>query len=160
MPHSYLLNELTSDFESLTQKAVQESVKKNGANARPDRTAQELVRFWSLSIWKLMEDLHRLDPDLMDQIVEHYFQFMFALGFQTTEIIHNAGQQITSLDAWRDLFLEEFSDAMKSPRGGYFNNLHRVFKSLDWGKTFVYEGYDWLKTTKKIHPNFFPTSTL
>ncbi|MEI9978461.1 MAG: hypothetical protein WDN23_05575 [Edaphobacter sp.] len=35
-----------------------------------------------------------------------------------------------------------------------FTVLHRVFGSLDWGKPFISNGYDWLQT--KLHSNFFP----
>jgi hypothetical protein len=53
---------------------------------------------------------HPPDPARMDQIVERYFRFMFALGWQTTEVLYTAGQSVPSLNAWRDVFFEEFED--------------------------------------------------
>jgi hypothetical protein len=31
-------------------------------------------------------------------------------------------------------------------KNGHFIVLHRVFGHLDWGKPFISDGYDWLKT--------------
>jgi hypothetical protein len=156
-PYSYLLNEIASDFESLTERAVQMSVKANKVppeNSEPNLTGETLAKFWCLSVWELMREAKRLDPNLLDRIVERYFRFMFALGWETTEILYTVGQGVPSLNAWRDLLLGDLADCFKSPKQEHFTVLHRVFNSLDRGKPFISDGYDWLKT--KFHPNFFP----
>jgi hypothetical protein len=156
-PYTYLLNEIASDFEDLTEKAVRMSVKRNqGAleESSPSMTGTTLVRMWCLSIWELMSEPGRLEDAHLDRIVERYFRFMFALGWQTTEILYTVGQSVPTLNVWRDLMFKEFEDCAKSPKQEHSTVLHRVFGSLDWGKPFISEGYDWLET--KLHPNFFP----
>jgi hypothetical protein len=79
---------------------------------------------------------------------------MFALGWQTSEVLYSVGQSAPSLNGWRDIFLQEIEECMRHPKQEHFVALHQVFKNLDWGKTFISEGYDWLRT--KLHSNFFP----
>jgi len=156
-PYSYLMNEIATDFEALTERAVQSSVERNQEpheDSRAGMTGGTLVRMWCLSIWELMSVPNRIDPVLLDQIVERYFRFMFALGWQTTEILYTTGQSVPTLNEWRDLLFKEFKGCVGRARQEHFTVLHRVFKDLDFGKGFIFEGYDWLKT--KLHPNFFP----
>jgi hypothetical protein len=79
---------------------------------------------------------------------------MFALGWQTTEVLYTTGQSIGNLNAWRDVFLKNLKERIKSPKQAHLTVLHRVLGSLDWGKPFISDGYDWLKTT--LPPQFFP----
>lgn len=156
-PFSYLLNEITSDFEYLTENAVRISVAKHEVapqDAAPTATGAMLVKMWCLSIWELMSEPGRMSPAHLGDIVERYFRFMFALGWQTTEILYTSGQSVPHLYAWRDRLFEEFQECTKRPKDEHFKVLHRVFGNLDWGKPFISDGYDWLKT--KLHPNFFP----
>lgn len=150
------MNEIASDFEDLAGRAVQMSVQRNQGipeDSKPSMTGRTLVKMWCLSIWKLMSEPNRINPDHLDQIVERYFRFMFALGWQTSEVLYSFGQSVPSLNAWRDIFLEELEDCVKSPKQEHFTVLHRVFKTLDYGKPFISDGYDWLQT--KLHANFF-----
>jgi hypothetical protein len=156
-PYSYLLKEIASDFEGLTERAVQRSVDKNHAvpqNAAPTPTGTKLVEMWCLSIWKLMSEPGRINPAHLDEIVERYFRFMFALGWQTTEILYTSGQSVPHLYAWRDRLFKEFKECTKSPSAEHIKVLHRIFGNLDWGKQFISDGFDWLKP--QLHPNFFP----
>jgi hypothetical protein len=156
-PYSYLLKEITSDFEGLTESAVQRSVEQNHAvpqNAEPTLAGATLVKMWCLSIWELMSEPGRINPAHLDEIVERYFRFMFALGWQTTEILYTSGQSVPHLYAWRDRFFKEFKHCTKSPRAEHIKVLHRIFGNLDWGKPFISDGYDWLKS--QLHPSFFP----
>jgi hypothetical protein len=155
-PYTYLMDEIASDFEALTERAVQMSVQRNQGtpeDSKPSMTGVTLVKMWCLSIWELMSEPNRINPDHLDQIVERYFRFMFALGWQTSEVLY-VGQSVSSLNAWRDIFLEELEDCVRSPKQQHFTALHRVFNTLDWGKPFISDGYDWLQT--KLHPSFFP----
>lgn len=154
-PYSYLLNEIASDFEQLTEKAVQLSINRTSPTAsKPDTTGKTLVKFWCLSIWELMSEANSLDPNLLDRIVERYFRFMFALGWETTEVLYTTGQAVPTLNEWRDVLFEEFNERLSSAKQEHVTVLHRVFENLDFGKTFISDGYDWLQT--KLHPNFFP----
>jgi hypothetical protein len=156
-PFTYLMNEIVSDFERLTERAVQISVDNNEDApelAKPTMTGATLVKFWCFSVWEVMGQKNRMNPDHVDQVVERYLRFMFALGWQPSELLFSAGTSVTGLSAWRDIFLTELQDCLKSPKQEHLAVLLRVFKSLDWGKPFILDGYDWLKT--RLHPSFFP----
>jgi hypothetical protein len=124
------------------------------ADSKPSMTGATLVKMWCLSIWELMSEGGRINPAHLDQIVERYFRFMFALGWQTTEVLGRVGQSVPSLNAWRDVFFQEFKDCTKSPKQEHLTVLYRVFGHLDWGKPFISDGYEWLETM--LHPQFFP----
>ena len=156
-PYSYLLTEITSDFEDLIRNAVAVSVRNSGVapqDASPSSTGTTLVKFWCLSIWELMSEPGRIDPEHLDEIVERYFRFMFAVGWQPSEVLYTGGQPVSHLLAWRGALFEELKVCTMSPKSAHFNVLHRVFGKLDWGKPFISDGYDWLRSQLGIQ--FFP----
>ena len=156
-PYSYLMHEIASDFETLVEMSVRTSIEKNqGApeDSKPSMTGETLVRMWCSSIWELMSEPNRIDPVLLDQIVERYFRLMFALGWQPTEVLYTSGQSVPSLNSWRDLFFEEFEDCISHVEQEQFTALHPVFKYLDSGKPFISEGYGGLKL--KLDSSFVP----
>ncbi|WP_263384786.1 hypothetical protein [Granulicella arctica] len=156
-PYSYLLTEITSDFEDLIRNAVAVSVRNSGVapqDASPSSTGTTLVKFWCLSIWELMSEPGRIDPEHLDEIVERYFRFMFAVGWQPSEVLYTGGQPVPHLLAWRGALFEELKVCTMSPKSEHFNVLHRVFGKLDWGKPFISDGYDWLRSQLGIQ--FFP----
>lgn len=157
-PYSYLINEITSDLESLTEKAIKISVVINkgpSQDSAPSMTGKALVEAWCLSVWKLMSEPNHMSPEHVDRIAGRYFWCMFALGWQTTQVLYNAGQSVPRLNAWRDFFLKELEVWLKHPKQEHFTALHRVFNNLGGeGKPFISDGLAWLQT--KLHPNFFP----
>jgi hypothetical protein len=156
-PFSFLLNETMDDFEDLTRQAVQRSVEKSKyapQSAKPMRTGEELVRFWFLSIWELMERTDGINPAHLNSIVERYFRFMFALGWQTSEVLFTPGESVPHLNAWRDMFCSQIQKCTMGRSNSRLVTLHRVFVHLDWGKPFISEGYEWLKT--QLQPQMFP----
>jgi hypothetical protein len=156
-PYSFLLNEIMNDFENLTEEAVRKSVEKEKyapQNAKPARTGKELVRFWFLSLWEVMGRTDAINPAHLDAMVERYFRFMFALGWQPSEILYTSGQSIPHLNVWRDLLCSQIKDCTMGIKNGHFIALHRVFGHLDGGKTFISDGYEWLKT--QLQPQLFP----
>jgi hypothetical protein len=154
-PYTYLMNEIASDFEALTERAVQMSVRRNQGtpeDSKPSMTGATLVKMWCLSIWKLMSEPNRINPDHLDQIVERYFRFMFALGWETSEVLCNVGQSVPSLDAWRDIFLEELKGLRQNSQT---RALHGSPPSLQYsgpGKTIL-SG----TATNGCKPNSTPT---
>ena len=155
-PYSFLLNEIMDDFENLTGEAVRKSIEKDkdaSKCAKPTRTGEELVRFWFLSIWELMERTDGINPAHLDSIVERYFRFMFALGWQPSEVLAAPGQSAPNLNAWRDLLCSQIKDSTII-KSGHFTALHRVFGHLDRGKPFISDGYEWLKS--QLQPQLFP----
>lgn len=156
-PYSYLLTEITSDFEDLIRNAVAVSVRNSRVapqDASPSSTGTTLVKFWCLSIWELMSEPGRIDPEHLDEIVERYLRFMFAVGWQPSEVLYTGGQPVPHLLAWRGALFEELKVCTMSPKSEHFNVLHRVFGKLDWGKPFISDGYDWLRSQLGIQ--FFP----
>lgn len=156
-PYSFLLNEIMDDFENLTRQAVRKSVEKDKyapQDAKPMPTGKELVRFWFLSIWEVMDRTNAINPAHLDSMVERYFRFMFALGWQPSEILYSSGQSVPHLNAWRDLLCSQIKGCTTGIKDGHFIALHRVFKHLDWGKPFISDGYEWLET--QLQPQLFP----
>jgi hypothetical protein len=157
-PYSYLVEVITSDLETLVETAVQQSVKNNSASpeqSAPGRVGNDLVRMWAFCIWWLMTEPDKIDPVLRERIiVERYFRFLFALGWEPSEILRGAAQGVNSLNRWRDTMLKELEVHFPSPCKEPLNVIKRVLDSLDTGKRFISDGYDWLKT--KFPSEFLP----
>jgi hypothetical protein len=157
-PYSFLIESIVRDLEDLTEAAVQESVKRqNGApeNTKPSLIGATLVRMWSFSLWEIMGEPNKLDRVLLDRIVESYFGFLFALGWQPSEVLYLNCQGVKNLNHWRDLLLKELKERLRSPKQGHLEVIRRVLANLDQGKPFIAEGYDWLETVlqKQFLPN-------
>lgn len=148
-PYSYLVEGTVRDLQDLTETAVQESVKRHNGppeDAKPNRSDRIVVSMWSFCLWELMNELNRIDPVIVEELVESYFWFMFALGWQPSEVIFLHGQGCQSLNSWRDIFLKELQARLKSPKRGHIDMIKQVLQNLDFGKPFISEGYDWLET--------------
>lgn len=78
-------------------------------------------------------------------IVERYFRFMFACGFEPSELPVHHAYGAASLKHWRDALLKELKDMLRSPHTLHVQTLKDVFKSLDFPKQFIFEGYEWVK---------------
>ena len=94
---------ITSDFDAQTESAVQRSVVQEPCGS-PERCTDTkwttLVKMWCLSIWQFsMPSLVGLTQPISTEIVRRYFRFMFALGWQTTEILYTSGQSVPHLYA-------------------------------------------------------------
>lgn len=148
-PYSYLISNIVRDIENLTEMAVQESVRSHkGApgDTNPNRIGIDLVRMWSFCLWAIMGEPNRLDPVLRDSLVESYFLFLFTLGWQPSEVLYLSGQNVTSLNHWRDLVLKELKDRLRTTRKGHSDVIRNVLSRLDLFKPFIDAGYGWLKT--------------
>lgn len=156
-PYSYLLDQIAQDLEYLTAKAVQASLKKNKSapdDSVPDRVGMDLIRTWSMCIWLIMSEPGKIDPDLCRNIVERYFLFMFACGFEPNELPVHQIHGGVSLKHWRDALLKDLKDMLRSPHMQHIQTLKEVFKSLDFPKQFIFEGYDWVKA--ELPAQFLP----
>jgi hypothetical protein len=148
-PYSFLIENIGRDIHKLTETAVQQSVNgHNGApeDTRPGRIGIDLVRMWSFSLWEITGEPQKLDPVLRDRIVESYFRFLFALGWQPSEVLNLNGQNVKSLDHWRDLLLKELMERLRSPKQSHLDVIKNVLAHLDFGKPFISDGYSWLET--------------
>jgi hypothetical protein len=157
-PYSFLIENIVRDIDDLTETAVQESVRRHiGApeDTRPSRIGIDLVRMWSFSLWEIMGEPNKLDPVLRDSIVESYFRFLFALGWQPSEVLDLNGQNVKNLNHWRDRLLKELKERLQSPEQGSLDAVRNVLAHLDFGKPFIADGYRWLETVfpKQFLPN-------
>lgn len=156
-PYSYLAEEVLRDFGDLARLAVKASVDRQEVtpdDAAPNPNDQILVRMWSFSIWEIMKQRDRSDPRIVSESVESYLTFMFALGWQPSELVYLSGQRIQSLKSWRDQFAKELRARLKSPRREHIETVKAVLKELDLGKPFIADGYEWLRT--ELPQQFLP----
>jgi len=148
-PYSFLIENIVRDIDNLTETAVQQSVNRHNdapENTRPSRIGINLVRMWSFSLWEIMGEPNKLDSVLRDSLVESYFRFLFALGWQPSEVLDLNGQNVKNLNHWRDLLLKELKERLRSPKQGHLDVIRSVLAHLDFGKPFIADGYSWLKT--------------
>jgi hypothetical protein len=95
-PYSCPVDQIMEVLEGLTRKAVQISVKKNKQapdDSCPGRIGEDLARIWATCTRMIMGEPDKLDPVLRDRIVERYFRFMFASGWETSEILYSNAQR-------------------------------------------------------------------
>ena len=72
--------------------------------------------------------------------------FVLALGWGPNEIyLVNSRGAVAGLDLWRDLFLNELLKRFVPLKSLQGRVLKDAVESLDRGKRFVWEGYDWLE---------------
>ncbi len=68
---------------------------------------------------------------------------LLQLGWAPSELYYGHVDTIKGLDAWRDMFLKELKRFFAG-----FDDRQRVLRaaveSLDQGKRYVMDGYDWL----------------
>jgi len=82
------------------------------------------------------------------------FRFMFASGWETSEILYSNAQGVASLICWRNKLLTEIKHLLGSPRTQHVTVMKGILKKLDFGRWFIIEGYDWLKT--QLHVSLLP----
>jgi hypothetical protein len=149
-PYAYLLYEISRDLENLSANAVR-SATVNGEPPRaetPGRVAHDLARTWSFCISSIAESQKRVSPEFCTNVIEQYLLFVLALGWEPGEIyVGSMGRDVEGLDAWRDLFANELKRCFVSGKPQEQRAIRHAFDSLDMGKKFVFDGYDWLEKT-------------
>jgi hypothetical protein len=148
-PYAYLLYQIGSDFRDLSAKAVQKATSKSDGPRliqSPPRIAHDLARIWSSCVWSIADPPTGVSEKFRNDAIEDYLVFILQLGWAPTEIYHDGRwDTIKGLDAWRDMFLKE----VKRIFSGFADRqwiLKGAAKSLDQGKRYVTDGYDWLCT--------------
>ena len=145
-PYAYLLYEIGSDFRDLSAKAVQAATfKANGPRSiqSPSRIAHDLARMWSSCVWSIADPTTGVSDKFRKSTIKDYAVFILQLGWAPSEIYHHHVDTIKGLEAWRDMFLKE----LKHFFAGFADRqwvLRDAVQSLDQGKRYVMEGYDWL----------------
>jgi hypothetical protein len=103
----------------------------------------DLARTWSFCIWIVADSEDHVSPDFRRRIISSYLQFVLALGGEPSEISPRLGGDVQGLEVWRDFYLRELKNHFIS---GHVRreSLKDAFVSLDRGKKFIFDGYDWL----------------
>jgi len=147
-PYSYLLYEISRDLHDLSANALQ-SATTSGEPPRaeaPGRVARDLARAWSACISNIADSQSAVSLEFRNNVIEEYLLFVLALGWEPGEIYFGSGRNdVEGLDPWRDLFLSELQSHFASGNPRETDALRDTFESLDQGKLFVSEGYDWLE---------------
>lgn len=147
-PFAYLLYEIAHDFRSLscaavksaTSKAVQHQVEP------PDRIAGDLARMWSYCVWSIADSEKQVSPSFRDDLIREYLKFILELGWAPREVYYGpSGNGVKGLEVWRDLFAEELRQRFAGDSGERLDALKSAMESLDQGKMYVFDGYDWLE---------------
>jgi hypothetical protein len=146
-PYAYLLYELSSDLEDLSSTALETATNRSPRSKveAPGQVARALAKTWALCVWSISDSRGQVSVPFRNQIIRRYLIFILALGWEASEIYHGPRDHDPErLEVWRDLFLEELRRHVHD--GSIrLDVLRDAFESLDTGKVFVSEGYDWLE---------------
>jgi hypothetical protein len=145
-PYAYLLYEIASDFRDLSSKAVQKATSRSNGTRRiqkPGQIAHDLARIWSSCVWSIADQGTGVSDRFRNYWIEGYLVFVLELGWAPSEIYHQHADQIEGLEVWRNMFVKELKDQFR----GFPHSqdvLRDAARSLDQGKRYVFDGYDWL----------------
>ncbi|HEY2234334.1 MAG TPA: hypothetical protein VGK01_12750 [Candidatus Angelobacter sp.] len=147
-PFAYLLYEIAYDFRGLSCAAVKSATSKAAQHQvePPDRIAGDLARMWSYCVWSIADSEKQVGPNFRDDLIREYLKFILELGWAPSEVYYGlSGNGIKGLEVWRDLFAEELRQRFAGDSGKRLDALKNAMESLDQGKMYVFDGYDWLE---------------
>ena len=147
-PYAYLLYEIVTDFNDLSSKAVQQAT--TAAVPRrasvPGTVATALALTWSSCTAEIVRSNGKVSPQFRDAIVRRYLEFVLALGWQPSEIFHAPiNDPIEGLLDWRDRYVEQLAQSLRSVARYDAEALRHILGSLDQGKVFIRDGLPWLR---------------
>jgi len=147
-PYAYLLYQIAGDLLDLSGAAVHSATPE--AEARqvelPGDIARALAMTWSFCVWSIADSDGQVSPSFRDSIIQEYLKFVLELGWAPSEVYHGPGANgVQGLEVWRDLFAEELRQRFAGDSGKRLDALKSAMESLDRGKMYVFDGYDWLE---------------
>jgi hypothetical protein len=145
-PYAYLLYEISADHDALSATAVVKSISRAEPPQAepPGLTARVLAQNWSFCTWNIAGSENEVSPDFRKSIIRRYLRFVLALGWGPSEVGPGVRNNTRGLDVWRDLFVGELQRRyLGNPSSKQV--LKDAMVSLDRGKVFVSEGYEWLE---------------
>lgn len=150
-PFAYLLYHINEDLRDLSAKAV--CCAASGHNpdsvAACDAIARWLARTWVACTEDIAASESQVSPEFRRYAIQRYLLFVLALGWEPSDICFGGSSSHTGgLETWRDVFASELKTHFKSAAGAQRQALRSAVESLDQGKRFVFDGYDWL--TKEL----------
>lgn len=103
-------------------------------------------------MWSIADPATEVSDKFRKYAIENYVVFILQLGWAPSEIYYGHVDTIKGLEAWRDIFLKELNHSF----AGFADQqwvLRDTVRSLDRGKRYVTDGYDWLCTELFNAPN-------
>lgn len=150
-PYAYLLHMIAADLNDLSCTAVQKSITSStveleGAQRAqpPGEVAGALAQAWSICVWSIANSKGQVSPEFRTAIIKGYLMFILELGWGPNEICNCSGA-VQGLGIWRDLFSLRLRSIFAGRDYLHWMPLQEALTSLDMGKTYVAEGYDWLE---------------
>lgn len=150
-PYAYLMYQIVADLEDLSCTAVQEATSDSVRRqvARPGRIAHDLAANWSFCIWSIAKSEGQVATDFRNRIIGEHLKFILKLGWEPSEIYFGSRAADEGLDSWRDLFVAQLKDRFSARDYLRWMPFSEAMLSLDQGKRYISEGYDWLE--KQLH---------
>jgi hypothetical protein len=149
-PFAYLLYTIASHLEELTRIAIRHATPaaSTGEIVAPDDVVEQIVRSWSVCVWNIADSVHEVSPIFRRSIVKQYLVFMLQLGWGISEIyLGPVPSNVEDLSVWRDLFLAKLKFMFHSSDHVRWSALQAAVESLDQGKGYVSDGYEWLQNS-------------
>jgi hypothetical protein len=147
-PYAYLLSTIAYDLDDLSAAALAKAVSMPAALklAAPARLPSDLARMWSACVSYVPDSAGHVSPAFRKSIIQQYLLFVLALKSAPHEILLY-GQNVDAavVCQWRDLYLGALTSRIVSASAVERDAIRHAFESLDMGKHYVYEGYEWLE---------------
>jgi hypothetical protein len=146
-PYAYLLYEIAADLHNLACAAVKSATSNAPPHEvkPPDRIAHDLAVVWSFCVWSIADSEKQVSPIFRESLIREYLKFVLELGWAPSEVYHGPSGDVTALEGWRDLFVQELRQRFAGDAGKRLDALQGAMQSLDQGKMYVFDGYEWLE---------------
>jgi hypothetical protein len=149
-PFAYLLYTIASYLEDLSRLAVQQATSSQSPieDGAPGEVAEQIVRSWSVCVWSIADSAQEVSPDFRLSIIRQYLVFMLQLGWGISEVyLGPIPSNVEGLGIWRDFFLDKLKLMLHPSDRVRWDALQEAVESLDRGKRYVSEGYEWLQNS-------------
>jgi hypothetical protein len=145
-PFAYLLYMIASDLEDLVTTAIRQAISgPEGGAALPGDVAEQIVRSWSVCVWSIADSSGQVSTQFRRSIIRRYLMFMLQLRWGLSEIYPGPiPDDLNGLDTWRDFLLMKLKSMFHQSDHVRWSALMEAIESLDKGKGYVIDGYDWL----------------
>jgi hypothetical protein len=149
-PFAYLLYTIASHLEDLTRVAIQQATPAAppGEIGAPGDVVEQIIQSWSVCVWSIADSVQEVSPIFRRSIIKQYLIFMLQLGWEASEIYPGPiPSNLEDLSVWRDLFLAKLKSMLNPSDHVRWYALQEAVESLDQGKGYVFNGYEWLQNS-------------
>jgi hypothetical protein len=149
-PFAYLLYTIASRLEDLSRLAIRQATSSQSPieDGASGQVAEQIVRSWSVCVWSIADSAQEVASDFRLSIIRQYLVFMLQLGWGSGEVYQGPmPSNVEDLTSWRDLFLARLKSMIHQSDHVRWDALQEAVQSLDQGKSYVYDGYEWLQNS-------------